>query len=459
MVTSPSSKDTQEDLNKRLRSLKIDRGPATTPPAQGNRAPKLLLLGIAALVALAAFGYVFFFSTAKPISVAPVRTETGAASAGESVLSASGYVVAHHKIAVGAKVMGRVAWIGVEKGDAVQEGQVLVRLEDSEFRAQVNQAQANLAAAQARLDRLRTGSRPEEKLKDKAAVIQAEANLKNAEAEYQRTESLYRSGVSSKAELDRALAQRDSAAAIVQAARQSSAMTDIGPRGEDIRAAQAEVQQMKAVYDYANTQLAATEIKAPVSGTVLERIVERGEMVSPSAFGGSGARTSVVDLADLTDLQVELDISQVDFARLKSGQRAEIFPEAYPNLRFSGFIEEIAPEANRAKSTVQVKVKVENPNEQLRPEMNARVNFLSDKAPATENKAVARVLVPKTAVVKKDNAAFVFVVKGNKVEQRTIRTGEEIGDAYVVLDGLSGNESVAVSGADKLRDGDRVKVQ
>ena len=90
MVTSPSSKDTQEDLNKRLRSLKIDRGPATTPPAQGNRAPKLLLLGIAALVALAAFGYVFFFSTAKPISVAPVRTETGAASAGESVLSASG---------------------------------------------------------------------------------------------------------------------------------------------------------------------------------------------------------------------------------------------------------------------------------------------------------------------------------------------------------------------------------
>ena len=174
---------------------------------------------------------------------------------------------------------------------------------------------------------------------------------------------------------------------------------------------------------------------------------------------GSGARTSVVDLADLTDLQVELDISQTDFARLKQQQRAEIVPEAYPNLRFTGFIEEIAPEANRAKSTVQVKVKVENPNEQLRPEMNARVNFLSDKAPASESKSVARVLVPKTAVVKQDNSSFVFVVKGNKVEQRTIRTGEESGDAYVVLDGLSGNESVAVAGVDKLRDGDRVKVQ
>jgi HlyD family secretion protein len=458
MVTSPKSNDAQEDLNKRLRSLKIDRG-AAPQPAGGNRAPRLLFVAIAAVLALVALGYVFLFSSATTISVAPVRVETGGPSLGESVLSASGYVVAHHKIAVGAKVMGRVAWIGVEKGDRVQEGQVLVRLEDTEFRAQVNQAQANLAAAEARLERLRTGSRPEEKLKDKAAVLQAEANLKNAEAEYQRTEALFRSGVASKSDYDRALAQRDTAAALVQAARQSSAMTDIGPRKEDISAAEAEVRQMKAALDYANTQLAATEIKAPVAGTVLERIVERGEMVSPSAFGGSGARTSVVDLADLTDLQVELDISQTDFGRLQPSQRAEIIPEAYPNLRFTGFIEEIAPEANRAKSTVQVKVKVENPNEQLRPEMNARVNFLSDKAPSSEGKTIARVLVPKAAVVKKDNGAFVFVVKGNKVEQRTIRTGEETGDAYVVLEGLSGNESVAVTEVEKLRDGNRVKVQ
>src|ERR1041385_8493310 len=458
MVTNPKTKEDQEDLNKRLRSLKIDRS-ATPTPSAPSKTPKLLLLVIAVIVALVALGYVFLFSPAKTIAVAAVKVDSGGASAGESVLSASGYVVAHHKIAVGAKVMGRVAWIGVEKGDNVQAGQVLVRLEDTEFRAQVNQANANLAAAQARLDQLKSGSRPQEKLKDKAAVIQAEANLKNAEAAYQRAETLYRTGVVSKAELDNAVAQRDTAAALVEAAKQSSAMTDIGPRAEEIRAAQAQVQQMKAALDYAQTQLAATEIKAPVAGTVLERIVERGEMVSPSAFGGSGARTSVVDLADLTDLQIELDISQSDFARLKMGQRAEIIPEAYPNLRYTGFIEEIAPEANRAKSTVQIKVKVENPNEQLRPEMNARVNFLSDKPANNQGQSVARVLVPKQAVVRRDGAAFVFVVKGNKVEQRTIRPGEEPGDAYYVLDGLSGSESVAIVGVDKLRDGSRVKVQ
>src|SRR5882724_145780 len=177
MVTSPKSKEEQEDLNRRLRSLKIDRGAAPAPLTK-NRSPKLLLLGVAAVVALLALAYLFVFSATKTISVASARVETGGAPSGDSVLTASGYVVAHHKIAVGAKVMGRVAWIGVEKGDTVQQGQVLVRLEDNEFRAQVNQAIANLAAAQARLDQLRTGSRPQEKLKAKAGVIQAEATLR-----------------------------------------------------------------------------------------------------------------------------------------------------------------------------------------------------------------------------------------------------------------------------------------
>jgi HlyD family secretion protein len=459
MVSNPKSDDDdRSNLNERLRSLKIDRAPTAAPTAR-NGAPKLVLLGIAGFVALLGLGYVFLFTGAKPISVGSVRVETGSASQGASVLSATGYVVAHHKIAVGAKVMGRVAWIGVEKGDTVREGQVLVRLEDTEFRAQVNQANANLASAQARLDQMKSGSRPQEKLRDRASVLQAEANFKKAEADYQRSEKLFRAGVSSQAELDNALSQRDTAAAVLEAARQSSNMTDTGPRAEEIRAAAAQVQQMKAALDYAQTQLAATEIKAPVSGTVLQRIVERGEMVTPSAFGGSGARTSVVDLADLTDLQIELDISQTDFARLKMDQRAEIIPEAYPNLRYEGYIAEIAPEANRAKSTVQIKVKVENPDQQLRPEMNARVNFLASQTSGNETGPSSRILAPKQAIVRKDGSPFVFVVKGNRVEQRAVRLGDEVGSDYYVLDGLSGNESVAIAGVEKLRDGDRVKIQ
>jgi HlyD family secretion protein len=457
LATNLKTDEAQDNLNERLRSLKIDRAPAA-PPTVRHGVPKKLLFALSVVLALSVFAYVYFFSAAKTITAAPVKVESGATSAGSVVLSASGYVVAHHKIAVGAKVMGRVAWIGVEKGDRVQQGQILVRLEDQEFRAQVNQAKANLAAAQARLDQLRAGSRPQEKLKDKAAVLQAEANLKNAEAEYERAAKLFPAGIISKADLDRAVAQRDAMRAALEAAKQSSSMTDIGPRSEEISAAAAQVRQMQAALDYANTQLAATEIKAPVNGTVLERIVERGEMVSPSSFGDGGARTSVVSLADLNDLQIELDISQQDFARLKMDQRAEIIPEAFQNLKYSGFIAEIAPEANRAKATVQVKVKVENPDEQLRPEMNARVNFLSETAAVEASKPAARVMVPKAAVVHRDGSDFVFVVKGTRVEQRVIRVGEAAGEFYNVIEGLSGGESAAITGIEKLRDGDRVKV-
>src|SRR4030095_4756433 len=171
MLTNPKHTEEQQSLNERLRSVKIDRTPAPSPAPQ-NRTPKILLLVAAAAVAVVAMVFYYLFSTPKTISAAEVKVESGGGSQGDTVLAASGYVVAHDKIAVGAKVMGRVKWIGVEKGDRVQQGQVLVRLEDDDFRAQSNQARANLAAAQARLDQLRTGSRPQEKLKDKAGVLQ-----------------------------------------------------------------------------------------------------------------------------------------------------------------------------------------------------------------------------------------------------------------------------------------------
>ena len=284
--------------------------------------------------------------------------------------------------------------------------------------------------------------------------------MRDAELEFDRVERLYKAGVTSKAEFDRAEARRDVARSQLETARQSSKLTDLGPREEQIRAAQAEVEQMKATLAYAESQLANTVITAPVSGTVLQRIVELGEMVSPQAFGDSGTRTAVVSLADLNDLQIELDISQADFAKLQMDQPAEIIPEAYPNLKYGGFIKEIAPEANRAKATVQVKVQVENPDEQLRPEMNARVNFLApQKKQADEAKVAARVLVPQSAIVSRAGSDFVYVVKGDRVEMRTIRKGDAVNDRFVVLDGLSGGERVVTRGADALSDGGRIRVE
>src|SRR6266853_559640 len=123
----------QQSLDDRLRSLKIDRGNAPTIKVPSTKPPKKLLLLISVVIALAAVGYLYFSSSPKTVSASEVKVESGSASEGQTVLTVSGYVVAHHKIDVGAKVMGRVKWIGVEKGDAVKEGQVLVRLEYQEF--------------------------------------------------------------------------------------------------------------------------------------------------------------------------------------------------------------------------------------------------------------------------------------------------------------------------------------
>src|SRR5687768_17825074 len=97
MATNPQSNEDQKNLHDALPILKIDRGPAPSPRNK-NRSPKLLLVGIAALVALAAFAYLFLFSGTKTISAATVRVESAGATSGTSILSATGYVVAHHKI-------------------------------------------------------------------------------------------------------------------------------------------------------------------------------------------------------------------------------------------------------------------------------------------------------------------------------------------------------------------------
>ena len=111
MATSAKVTEEKQNLDQRLRSLKINRSPQPAS-GSGNRVPKKLLLAISALVALAAFGYAYFSAAPATVSVAEVRTESGTPS-GATALTVSGYVVAHHKIAVGAKVMGRVEWIGV----------------------------------------------------------------------------------------------------------------------------------------------------------------------------------------------------------------------------------------------------------------------------------------------------------------------------------------------------------
>jgi HlyD family secretion protein len=192
-----------------------------------------------------------------------------------------------------------------------------------------------------------------------------------------------------------------------------------------------------------------------VSGTILERAVEKGEFVTTSFVGDRGAKGYVVSLANLNDLQVELDINQNDFAKLGPRQKGVVTTDAYPDRKYEGFVYEVSPEANRQKATVQVKVKIQNPDDYLRPEMNASVAFYSEEtgggATATESRPV--VFIPTSAL--RNDA--VFVVLDGKALRRAVRTGGVTPQGIRVNDGLIGGEDVIVNPPSDLKDGDRVR--
>jgi HlyD family secretion protein len=413
-----------------------------------------ILSGIAILVLLGAASFIYGkLNTATEVEVIRVSAPS-VASAGDSIiLNATGYIVAAHKIQVASKIIGRVAWIGVDKGDKVQEGQVIVRLEDDEYRAQLQQAKGQLMALEARLAELETGSRPEEIARARAEVEEARANLENSKVNLERTKKLTVEGVMSKQALDDAQSRYDRDAARVAAMERSYELTKIGPRREQIDAVRGQIVQARGAVAFYETQLANTLIKAPVTGTILERVVEKGEFVTTSFVGERGAKGYVVSLADLRDLEVELDINQNDFAKLSPRQRGIVTTDAYPDRKYEGVIDEISPEANRQKATVQVKVKVANPDDYLRPEMNASVAFISDAKAKPSAPLTPVIVVPSSAV--KNNS--VFIVNGDRAVQRTVKTGPVTAHGIRVESGLNGGEDLIVNPPADLKEGAKVR--
>jgi HlyD family secretion protein len=440
-----------------LSRLRIDR--SRKAAGGGPRRASRWIIAGAVLFVLFGAGRLAYsrFNGAIEVTTMRVRAYPAneAAAAGSIVLNATGYIVAAHKIELASKVVGKVAWIGVEKGDRVQKDQVLVRLEDDEYRAQVAQAQGTLLNLQARLAELQNGSRPEEIARARADVEQSKADLENARINLERIRRLAGEGVMARQALDDAQARYDSQAARTASLQRTFDLVRIGPRQEQIDAARGQVEQAKGALALAETQLANTVIRAPVSGTILERNVERGEFVTTGFVGDRGAKGYVVSIADLHDLKVELDINQNDFAKLDPRQRGIITTDAFPDRKYEGVIDEISPEANRQKATVQVKVAVLNPDEFLRPEMNASVAFLAKEGPkaATNQKPV--IVIPATAV--KDGAVFIAV--NGRAVRRTVQTGARSAEGVQIDEGLNGGEDLITNPPADLKDGSKVKTK
>jgi len=439
-----------------LKSLRIDRSKKRSE--QPSRWATGWILGGIALILLSGAGFYAYgmLTRATDVDVMRVRAASAgdATRAGEVILNATGYIVAAHKIELAAKVVGKVAWIGVEKADMVKKDQELVRLEDDEYRAQLQQSKGALANLEASLARAMNGSRPEEVAKAKADLDNAKANEVNAKVTLDRTKKLVDEGVLSKQSLDDAQAKYDSSVAQTISVFRTFDLAKLGPRKEDIDAARGLVEQAKGQVALAETQLSNTIIRAPVTGTILERNVEKGEFVTTGFVGDKGAKGYVVSIADLNDLMVEIDVNQNDFAKLGPRQKGIITTDAFPDRKYDGMIDEVSPEANRQKATVQVKVKVLHPDQYLRPEMNASVAFISDAKPV-ERGGIAKpsIVIPMSAV----RSGSVFLIASGRAVKRTVKTGATTPQGVHIEDGLNGGEDLIVNPPADLKDGDRVK--
>lgn len=259
----------------------------------------------------------------SPANAAAVSNPPPAQSAG-SVLTVSGYIVNRERIEISPRFLGLVKWIGVKKGDSVTNGQVVVLLDDSEQKARVFEAEGRLANAQ--------------------------AAVQKAELDYGRVKKLI-------------------------ADRIETPQTEDDARLK-LESARATLKETQGALELARTFLDWTVIRSPINGVVLEKIVDAGELVTPQSFGGPrGPSTALLAVADPKDLQVEIDVNEADLAKIFPNQQCKVSPEAYPDKSYDGYVAEIAPEANRQKGTLQVKVQIRNPDRFLTPELSAKVDF------------------------------------------------------------------------------------
>jgi RND family efflux transporter MFP subunit len=334
------------------------------------------------------------------------------------VLNASGYVTARRRATVSSKVTGKVLEVFVEEGKAVRRGQVLARLDDSQIRAGLAVAEAQLAAAE-------------------RAAAEDEARLREAELTMNRGRELVKAQVISRAELDAAEAQ----VATIKAR--------IALAGQQVEVARTQVRARR-------TDLADMVVRAPFDGVAISKDAQPGEMISPVSAGGGFTRTGICTLVDMSSLEIEVDVSENYINRVEPGQPVEAVLNAYKDWRIPGHVITTVPSADRQKATVRVRIGFDALDPRILPDMGVSVAFLEQARPV-EAAPRPRILVPAAAVRTSGGTPVVFVVTDERVERRAVTTGLEDSGQVEIASGLNAGERVVVEGPDTLADGSRVK--
>ena len=354
---------------------------------------------------------------------------------------ATGSLAANQQTDVAAETSGKVAAVGVDIGSSVKRGQMLVRLEDADFKDRVQQAQAQLDMAKATLDqnRAKIGLRPGQKFSPEnvSEVRAARAALDLADKNLRRYEKLVESGDISRATYDQQVSQRDQASeqyqALIHQAQQNYAA---------VANSQAAVDAAQSQLSLAKRNLTYTTVSAPMAGYVSDRPADIGEYISP--------QQKVATIVSLNPLRARIDVPEQAIPQIRVGESVSVSVAAYPDRNFSGRVARVSPSVTATSRTLTVEADVDNPNAELKPGQFATIRILlPHSAPA--------VLVPQRALRTISGATYVFVIKNGFAQQRLVQSGQTEGDLVELKSGVAADEVVAISGVDQLSDGAAVR--
>lgn len=395
-----------------LSALKINRDIKTS----SNSNKKYIYIGLFLLIMI---GY-WYIKQNTAITVKTIQIIENSGIGQDAVLTGQGYVVAQVKAAISSKATGRLQELFVIEGDKVQKGMIIGRIESNDVQANLNQQKAQIAVLN-------------------ASLANAQAELEDAHSAYIRQQSLLQNKVGTQSEFDAAQGRWKRALA-------------------QVSAAQAQINAQQAAIASAQVLVENTIIRAPFDGTVLSKNANVGEVIT--ALGAAaGSRGAVVTLADMSSLEVEADVSESSLSKILPNMPVEISVSAIADKKYKGFVNKIIPTADRGKGTVQIKIRFNEIDERVLPEMGAKVNFLR-QTNVNEVQEPAKILIPTSSILTVNGKKTVFIVgDGSKATEQIIKTGAIFGEFTEVKQGLLPGASLIISAIEKLSSGSAITIE
>jgi len=421
----------------------------TLPLKKGGRKWKWFLLGAIVILAGLALYRGWGFTQKRtgtqraarmeiPVQVTPVVSKPLTYS-----IKVTGNIMPLMQVDLFPKVSGYLERMDVHIGDVLKQGQVIAQIDQTDFLQKVREIEAKVAQAKAQLAELETGTRTEELRQAEEAVRQAQSRFENTKLQRERIEALYKREVISKKERDIADMEYTVTEAQLASSQQHLKQLRDGARQEVKDASQAKLKEMEAILEQEKTRLQNAKLVAPFRGEISRKYVDAGALVSPS--------TPLVSLVHTETLKVIANVLEKDIPLLKTGMKARIQVESYPERAFEGKVEKINAILDLSTRTLQAEIYIPNPDRALKPGMFANVEVVLQEKPGA-------LVIPREAVLEADGKAFVFVVEGKQATRKIVTLGYEKDRMVEVLKGLSEGNPVIIRGQLLIKEGSAIRV-